>query len=151
MELESLRQDLLQQHREVRRLVTNARRLSTQISKGGPVAAPAKRLRELLVELNRTLEVHWAFESEALNPILKTIDAWGPERVRRMETDHRAEHDAMAGAMGIASGAGTPKKLAAATHSMANELIAHMEDEEKYLLGRNVLTWEIMRLDQPTD
>jgi iron-sulfur cluster repair protein YtfE (RIC family) len=151
MELETLREELLEQHDQLKRLIRTAKRLSTQIVRGGPVAALARKLCEVIEELNRRLRAHWEYEETVLPPILCTIDAWGPERVARMERVHRAEHRAMSGAMLTASAAGGPKKLAFAARAMADELITHIEDEEKYLLSRSVLTYEIIRVDQPTD
>jgi iron-sulfur cluster repair protein YtfE (RIC family) len=151
MDLESLREELLEQHYQLKRLISTAKRLSLQIARGGPVAAPARKLCAVLDELNRTLHAHWEYEETVLQPILRTIDAWGPERVARMERAHRAEHRAMAGALETASAAAGPKKLATVARAMADELIAHMDDEEKYLLSRNVLTYDVIRVDQPTD
>ena len=151
MELERLREELLQQHHQLKRLIRTAKRLSNQIVRGGSVSTSARRLHAVLEELNRTLSVHWEYEEAVLQPILWTIDAWGPERVARMERAHRAEHRAMSGAMQTASAAAGPKKLATVARAMADELIAHMDDEERFLLSRNVLTYEIIRVDQPTD
>lgn len=151
MELENLREELLRQHQQVRRLVSHARRLSTRIGNGGTVAAEANRLRNVIAELKSTLDSHWRFENESLEPILGTLDAWGPERIKRMQADHRAEHEAMAGAMAMVDKATTPRKLAVTTRAMTDVLLAHIEDEERYLLSRSVLTYEIIRIDQPTD
>jgi iron-sulfur cluster repair protein YtfE (RIC family) len=151
MELEKLREELLEQHHHLKRLIRTAKRLSMQIVRGGPVAASARRLHAVLDELDRMLRAHWKYEEAVLQPILWTIDAWGPERVARMERVHRAEHRAMSGAMQTAAAAAGPRRLATAARAMADELIAHMDDEEKYLLSRTVLTYEIIRVDQPTD
>ena len=151
MELERLREQLLEQHHQLKRLIRTAKRLSTRIDRGGPVAASARRLYQVLDELNRSLQAHWQYEEAVLPPILWTIDAWGPERVARMERAHRAEHRAMSGAMQTASAAAGPKKLATAARAMAEELIAHIDDEERHLIGHHVLTYEIIRVDQPTD
>jgi iron-sulfur cluster repair protein YtfE (RIC family) len=151
MDLEILREELLEQHKQLRRLIGAAKRLSTQIVRGGPVAARARRLQSVLEELDRRLQRHWRYEEVMLQPILRTIDAWGPERVERMERAHRAEHRAIAGAMETASMVTPPKRLAHAARAMADELITHIQDEEKYLLSRSVLTYDVIRVDQPTD
>ena len=151
MDLEMLREELLQQHHRLRRLIGTAKRLSTQIVRGGPVAAPARKLQSVLEELDRSLREHWRYEEAMLQPVLRTIDAWGPERVARMERVHKAEHRAMAAAMETAAMATPPKRLASVARVMADELIAHIQDEEKYLLSRSVLTYDVIRVDQPTD
>lgn len=151
MDLEKLRQELLQQHEQLKRLIRTAKLLSLRIARGGAVQGPAAKLSEVLRVLDRTLRAHWEYEEVVLPPILMTIDAWGPERVERMQLDHLAEHRALAGAIASASSAERPKTLAAATRAMADQLLAHIDDEEKYLLSRRVLTYDVVRVDQRTD
>jgi iron-sulfur cluster repair protein YtfE (RIC family) len=151
MDLDELRAALMAQHHQLKRLITTARRLSTQIGNGGANAARALKLRDILEELNRALDAHTYSEDTALQPILATIDAWGPERVARMYRNHRAEHRAMAAVLETGCSPSNAKKLAAAARAMADELMAHILDEEKYFLNRSVLTHDVIRVDQPTD
>jgi hypothetical protein len=68
-----------------------------------------------------------------------------------MDSDHRAEHRAVASVLETISSATHPKKAAAAARAMADELMGHILDEEKYFLNRGVLNWDVIRVDQPTD
>lgn len=151
MDLDELRAELMAQHRELKRLIASARRLSTQIANGGASVARAEKLRRIIEQLSRALDVHAHTEDKSLQPILATIDAWGPQRVARMNRDHRAEHRAVAAVWETLSAATSPKKLATAAREMADELMTHISDEEKYFLNCNVLSYEIIRVDQPTD
>lgn len=151
MELDELRAALMAQHHQLKRLIASAKRLATQIVNGGASAARAVRLRQTLEELSRALDAHTHAEHTTLPPVLATIDAWGPQRVERMYCDHRAEHRAVAAVLEAVSSAAHPKKLAAAARAMTDELMAHILDEERVFLNRSVLTYEVVRVDQPTD
>ena len=151
MDLDELRAALMAQHQDLKRIIAMAKRVSTQLANGGGSPARAVKLREILEELSRALDAHTHTEDTTLQPILATIDAWGPERVARMYRDHRAEQLAMAAALETVDSAASAKKLAAAARAMAEELMTHILDEEKSFLNRTVLNYDVIRVDQPTD
>jgi iron-sulfur cluster repair protein YtfE (RIC family) len=151
MDLDRLRRDLMAQHAEVRRLLAEAEGAAQALLDGRSERSTAD-LRELLERLQSLFDHHSAQEQAVLAPILRRVDpAWGPERVEIMEREHAREHEALLEATAAAAAATTLLDLVATTGSLARELRAHMQEEERYLLDRDVLTDNPVRTRQMTD
>jgi hypothetical protein len=76
MEPKQVRQRILDEHGELRV------QLRTLVDD-----PTVERLREFMARL----EAHLGVEDEILEPLLRTIDAWGPERARRLREEHAAQ------------------------------------------------------------
>lgn len=53
----------------------------------------ASALLELLPSLLDHLSAHLALEDQLLGPTLATIDAWGPEREKRLRAEHQSQRE----------------------------------------------------------
>lgn len=87
-----VRARVLKDHAALRVLIADVRRAAERVrdDAGG---------REAFVEaahtLLRALREHLALEDEILLPTLRTIDAWGPERAKRLETEHAHQREVL--------------------------------------------------------
>ena len=129
---------LMAQHRQLRAIIALideesvhvARRVEPQVG---------ERLRELLAELRRKLVLHTALERDALVPLLRNVDAWGPERLDRLKREHNAEHEALERSIERTASTVSNAELAAAARALGEELALHMAIEERDFLNQRVL------------
>ena len=120
---EKLRCHILMEHDELR----------AAIAKVISAADPARLAVATNALLDRLTE-HLAYEERALEPVLRAIDAWGPERARRMREDHRAQRVEIAKlreelATAPTGGLGRPVR------PFVDELLADMAVEERDVLS----------------
>lgn len=125
--LERLRRQILAEHVELR----------AAIAKVATAEAPA-RLALATSALCDLLEDHLAFEDERLEPVLRSIDAWGPERARRLRQEHVAQRARMAE---LRREVATAPALALAreVQPFLEALLADMAAEEREVLDPNLL------------
>ena len=125
--LERLRRQILAEHGELR----------AAIAKVATAEEPA-RLALATHALCDLLEDHLAFEDEALEPVLRTIDAWGPERARRLREEHAAQRARLAQ---LRRDVATAPALALAreVQPFLEELLADMAGEEHDALDPDLL------------
>ncbi|MEW5743516.1 MAG: hemerythrin domain-containing protein [Myxococcota bacterium] len=135
MRLRDLRKQLLEQHAEIRRLVA-------QVEGALDERLSAAELTARLDALKAAVVAHNQVEAHALEPILEHIDAWGPDRVKALVGEHRAEHEDVLTHLGAGTAAdgGRLKALLA-------ELVAHLAQEEKTLLTEKLLRDDVIQLD----
>jgi hypothetical protein len=76
MEPKQVRQRILDEHCELR------------VRLGALVDDPTV---ERVLDFVERLEAHLGVEDEILEPLLRTIDAWGPERARQLREEHAAQ------------------------------------------------------------
>lgn len=125
------RTHILREHDRLRELLAAAEDAAKRLLSGkGKVAA----FRDLLAQLRTTLAEHNAHEEALLAPILSSADATGPMRVRRMAEEHAAEHATL-----LAHLAGPDSEVAHRMSEVAEDLLAHMEAEERTFLHPRVL------------
>lgn len=122
MELKVVRKNLLDQHENLRRLM---RELEQALEEGSGVG-PA------VTALNDAWAAHIIAEEAVLVPILRDVDAWGPERVNKLIEQHREEHQVMLRKL-------DPIASKSELRSAVTELQAHMEEEEATNLAAKVL------------
>jgi iron-sulfur cluster repair protein YtfE (RIC family) len=150
MELDDVRRELMADHAHLRELISRLERHAATIQRGEGSVDDARTLRELLRTLFDDLEAHSGRENEILEPILRSLDAWGPARVERMEEEHRAEHEALVRTLEQLTEASLPGEMAATAVTLCEELLVHMAVEEEYLLHPNVLTYDVVKPGQST-
>jgi hypothetical protein len=135
MRLRDLRKQLLEQHDAIRRLAAHV-----EAGLDGQVAAV--ELTQRLAALKAAVEAHNQQEAQALEPVLECIDAWGPQRVKALVGEHRAEHDGVLSHLDESS-----VNDGARLKRLLGELVAHLEHEEKTLLTERLLREDVIQLD----
>ena len=95
--------------------------------------------RLALTELRGAFAGHNIREEELLGPLLSDADAWGPVRFRRMIEEHVGEHCAMRAAM-----VGDELDIAPRMADLAEQLLAHMDAEERTFLHPSVVRDDII-------
>jgi hypothetical protein len=139
----AVRVQVLDQHRELRRLIT-------RIVDATAPGRPREPLMGLLRDLRARLFQHLAFEEQTLTSALAEADAWGPQRVRDMLDEHarqRAEVEVIV--QGIETWDAEGLNLAART--LAADLIHDMDAEERGPLSPDLLRDDVVNVDQATD
>lgn len=125
------RAELLAQHCEVRAALEEVRNAAVRLLDD---ASGLGDFNWAVVSLSIVLQRHNADETEVLEPILRRGDEWSPARLARMREEHAAEHAALSAALNQ-----EPMALARALPDFAEELLAHMEAEERTFLHPAVL------------
>ncbi|HBQ13429.1 MAG TPA: hypothetical protein DEF51_20565 [Myxococcales bacterium] len=83
-----VRAEILESHDRIRARIAEVRRMGTFARNNG---ALLPQLTEATGDLIGTVRDHIEREHRLLVPTLRTIDAWGPERARRLLATHRAQ------------------------------------------------------------
>lgn len=136
-----LRNELLTQHDELRELVAVVRTAAEQALAGRAAVAD---LRAMLANLAAEVLSHNAFEERELHAVLPDIDAWGLLRDGRVTLHHTAEHQAISGGLEAARRQPAAAALAEQTLRITDELLDHLEREERELLASDVLRDDII-------
>lgn len=96
---------------------------------------------QLLAHLTRLvarLEGHMSFEDERLVPVLRTIDAWGPERVERFRDEHERQRRILDSLLSDSEKA-DEVQLALLTLGFVQLLRIDMDEEEATMLSADLL------------
>jgi hemerythrin superfamily protein len=86
MELRTVRKTLVAQHEQLRSLM-----LAVESSLDAKLLDAAE-IGKRVVALRDAVLAHNTAEEATLGPILREVDAWGPEHVKQMLDEHQAEH-----------------------------------------------------------
>jgi hypothetical protein len=141
MRLSELRNILIAQHTELRKLAAAIREQAEAARTGGDALV---ELRTMLHGFRENLEAHNAFEEQVLSSILPTIDSWGPLCQRLMDTHHADEHAALLYAVADAASSTDPVEVAEAALHLVQTVFVHMDREDHELLHPGVLRDELM-------
>lgn len=126
MELNAVRKTLVAQHAQLRSLMT-AVESAMELQ-----PADAAEVGRRVVALRDAVLAHNTAEEATLGPILRDLDAWGPEHVKQMLDDHHAEHRV------ISEKLKNGVKPAAVREVIAH-LRGHMLHEEESILSEALL------------
>jgi hypothetical protein len=143
-ELTQIRQELMDQHAGLKLLAAKVRDMVDH-----PSGADSRdQLSGLLQELGDGIDAHNDREEHLLGEVLPTLDAWGPERLARMDEHHRAEHREIAER--VRAAAELPEFRAALNAALPaiDALMAHMREEEKEFLGKDLLRDDVINIQQ---
>ncbi|MDZ7779437.1 MAG: hemerythrin domain-containing protein [Gemmatimonadota bacterium] len=143
-DLTEIRKELMDQHASLKLLAAKVRELAER-----PSGADARdQLSGLLHELGDGIDAHNAREEHLLGEVLPTLDAWGSERLTRMDNHHREEHREIAEQ--IRAAGELPEFPAAVNAALPaiEKLMAHMREEEKEFLGRDLLRDDVINIHQ---
>jgi len=138
----AVRERVLDQHQALRELLREALDLTTQ---GLLPDGPGRDELSLVVhDLPSRFRAHLAFEEQHLVPVLGNLDAWGPERVQELLSEHarqRAELETLAeGVQGGWDGG----RLALTLRSLVTDLMLDMVEEEQGVLSASALQDQMM-------
>jgi hypothetical protein len=122
---------MLRQHARVRLLAGDFEAAAARLL--ARTAGPDE-LHEVLVELRASVREHNAAEEALLEPLLREMDAVGPQRAARMFQAHEAEHDTIEAALD-----GDDHAVARRAPDIVEMLDAHMQAEERVFLNTAVL------------
>jgi hypothetical protein len=134
---------LLAQHERLRALLLDTEALARRFVAAAEVATALDRS---LAELRAAFDEHNKFEASLLEPMLLETDAWGPARLARMVEEHTEEHKVFATFL-----ARRVHEVAPEMPDFAEELLAHMEAEERTFLSPKVLRDDIVAVDGGAD
>lgn len=87
-----VRERVMEDHVALRALIADVRSAARQARDG---AADRERFVESAHTLLKALREHLALEDEILLPTLRSIDAWGPERAKRLEKEHAHQREVL--------------------------------------------------------
>lgn len=136
-----IRAQLLGQHTLLRQLATDVR---AAIS---PSARPDQDLRRAIDALSAALLRHNRDEQRLLGEALPVADAWGEVRRVAMDDHHRKEHVALRAALAGSLDSDDWGRVTAAVRKLLDDLLAHMDAEERVLLHPNVLRDDVCVVD----
>ena len=139
-----VREVVLADHAALRVRIELVRRA---IGVAGVTGDPAA-LRELLPSLLDHLAAHLALEDQLLAPTLASIDAWGPERSRRLAEEHGAQRAWIAAARArLAATGGDASALATEALEMIERVEADMTQEEHEALDLRLYDDGVIQID----
>ena len=108
-------------------------------------AAPGE-LQQAVSALKNELLAHLADEEKLLEPVLATIDAWGPVRAGLLRAEH-AHQRAVLAVLTEPSAWPAATLVAGRTLSLCDDLLVDMEFEERELINEKVLRDDVILLD----
>ncbi len=120
-----VRSQVLDQHVELRALLERA-----VAHVESPLALDAALTGAIVQEVSRCFLAHLAFEDEALKPVFAVLDAWGPERVRELDTDHARQRQQLVGLVAKLEAKADAADVAEALRGLVADLLRDMEEEE---------------------
>jgi hypothetical protein len=148
MQLAEIRERVLRDHACLRVRVKRVEDLSRAALAS---ASGASELRAETRELIRVLEQHIGWEDAHLLPALPDVDEWGPERLRRMQSDHAEQRELLRYASSVLDDPSRALELLARTTlDLARLLQDDMEDEEEVVLDPSVLRDDVVGVDVET-
>lgn len=136
-----IRHALLEEHARIRRLLDELEELAQRQAAGEELG---RRVPALAGQLARTVEAHNAAEEQVLEPLLRTVDAWGPLRIDDMLIEHVKEHVEIVTALEHVSRGGADAEIASTIPQLASVMRAHMAAEERTFLAREVLRDDVI-------
>ena len=143
-QLTEIRKELMDQHASLKRLAARVR----DLAEGPAGEASRDQLSGILRELGDGIDADNAREEHLLGEVLPTLDAWGPERLARMDDHHREEHREIAERVRDAAELPDLSSAVSAALPAIDELLAHMLQEEKEFLGRDLLRDDVINIQQ---
>lgn len=129
-------EELLRQHNVIRELSALCEELIQAVEKD------PSRVPELIIAVSRlrwAVNSHNRVEEQMLPPVLREADSFGPERIKRMEESHRAEHAAI--------GDRLEHPALDSLRQTLEILRTHLEEEERVFLSSRVLRDDLVTLE----
>ena len=143
MDASAIRERILEDHDVIRGHLTAVdglarRALAGEDGLGAELRAAGERLRERFLP-------PLALEDEHLVPALRVADAWGEERARRVETEHREQRAQMEQLLAdLRDARRDTLEIARELLDLVAALIADMEHEERAVLDPELLRDDVV-------
>ncbi len=146
MELQNskIRKIILGEHEGLRHALQTMEAGLEKVAKGDVEAQ--KALHGQLTRLLDTFLRHIEHEERILRPVLKDIDAWGPERLAHMDKEHAGQRVLVTHLAGLFPSA-TPDQWVTEVRAFVTHLREDMEGEEKDCLDPRLLRDDVISLD----
>ena len=146
MKASELRDRILTDHLALRGILDHVASLADDLAAGDrKLAGP---LRVAAEELLDRLERHMHWEDRYLAPALLSADAWGEERARQLDRDHREQRELLAHTLERIRDHGQPATvLARGLRDFVQLLRDDMDEEEATLVSPRVLRDDVVSID----
>ena len=139
-----IRQRMIRDHDALRWLCVRVEFAANRVLAGDEASEEA--LDVAGAELYRLLLDHLEHEERVLLPVLGDVDAWGPERVARVEAEHREQRRRLAEVFRPLEPL-TPHHRAAVVLREIAELREDMQAEERDTLSPDLLRDDVVSID----
>jgi iron-sulfur cluster repair protein YtfE (RIC family) len=136
MRLSEIRDELLREHAQLRRQISDVHAASECWKNG---TASLSQVRAHLTALVDALLAHNQHEEKMLGGIVLKVDAWGPVRSAIMGEEHLKEHGELLAALTSTSSAAEPWAWCELVYRRLADLVNHMDREEQVFLNDEVL------------
>jgi hypothetical protein len=140
---EERRKILRGQHERLRATIAHAQEAARGVLTERGLAG---ELQAAVLALRSELLAHLAEEERLLEPVLTSIDAWGPVRVGLLRAEHAHQRAVLAVLTGPTAWPAATL-VAGRTLSLCDDLLTDMEFEERELLGETLLRDDLIQLD----
>ncbi|MDJ0864629.1 MAG: hemerythrin domain-containing protein [Myxococcota bacterium] len=141
-----IRRRVLQDHEALRERLVALAELARQVADGD--TDQARTLRGEAALFLEVLGTHMKWEDRFLRPALADADAWGKERVARLDADHREQREVLAAVLDRLLDGTRPAPLVARDVLDLVELLRRdMAEEEQDLLDPRVLRDDVVTID----
>lgn len=149
MDPSEVRARVLADHERLRQGLAEVEHLAEEVIGSGQ--GLIGNLRQAAIDLLESLAAHMSWEDLYLAPALKDADAWGPERLARLEAEHRQQREELQELLAALEEQHRPATvLASRVLEWANTLHADMEEEEASFLDPKVLRDDVVAIDVET-
>ena len=142
MKLSQMREELIAEHAELRRLASHVTAEAERVLQGE--GASAEGLRSLLARFDDALQAHNRHEESLLRDEIRHLDAWGPQREALMDDVHEAEHSSIVSALGETATIDDARGTAERGMAVVRRVLDHIQAEERELLHPDVLRDDIV-------
>lgn len=139
MKRSDIRNELLKQHQSLLARIRVLRGVAERCLAGEDAHA---ELRRLLTALTDAVRAHNAYEEELMSGVFPWLDAWGPIRREIMNEEHILEHEGLVNTLVETNATGDAKQAARLVNSLFDQMVRHIEREEKVFLAADVLADE---------
>lgn len=143
----TIRSVILTEHDELRSELSSIEAQLDLVASGDVPAQAALHAR--MAKFLGTFLHHIENEEEILRPVLKDIDAWGPQRIARMDTEHLEQRALVLRLSGVTPAAAAQEQWewVAEVRSFINRLREDMVSEEHDCLDPTVLRDDLIAID----
>ena len=140
------RAQVLGQHAALRRRLATLRHASLDVTDHNRCQLDLRR--ELLAFATELAE-HLAFEERVLLPLVRRIDAWGPQRSERMLAEHARQRCTLAGFVAACEGESwMTQAFAERVGRLVADVLEDIAFEEEGLLDADLLRDDLVAIDQ---
>jgi len=145
----ALREAVLEQHAVLSELL-DAVEVAARRVQGGD-GSVLQLLRDRGRELHARMSEHLEFEDRCLVPVVRAIDAWGPERAQQIEEEHQDQRELLRFVLERLEDRSAPVQLLAEQlRSFVGAVRDDMQYEERAVLSEAVLRDDVVAIDVVT-